>query len=146
MSSLIWNVIGCCDRCYHGFTGSIIAWGKLQGESGKPTFPASAIINAILAYSDRIDCDDLHLWKHIPVLDDYSILSYPRNFVDCSRSAGRYASDCLNAEFLFGWAAAGIGFTLQNRCWLSPSIGRTSGAIMSLHHNVKAWTGRSVSF
>ncbi len=117
------------------FTGSVIAWGKLQGKiSGKPvTFKGQHILNAALGLSliglVAMLCltqDPLLFWL-IAVI---SLLLGVLLIIPIGGADMPVIVSMLNSYS--GWAAAGIGFTLHNNLLIiTGALVGASGAILS---------------
>lgn len=117
------------------FTGSIIAWGKLQGViSGKPvTFPKQHFLNALLGltlvalvvllcFTESTNI----FWTLIIVSAILGILM----IIPIGGADMPVIVSMLNSYS--GWAAAGIGFTLQNNLLIiTGALVGASGAILS---------------
>lgn len=117
------------------FTGSIIAWGKLQGViSGKPvTFPLQHPVNAglglllialivLLCLSESA----MVFWLVVAVALALGILM----IIPIGGADMPVIVSMLNSYS--GWAAAGIGFTLQNNLLIiTGALVGSSGAILS---------------
>lgn len=117
------------------FTGSIIAWGKLQGViSGKPvTFKGQHIVNALLGLAVItlvvLLCvsESTVLFWGIVVL---SLVLGVALIVPIGGADMPVIVSMLNSYS--GWAAAGIGFTLQNPLLIiTGALVGASGAILS---------------
>ena len=117
------------------FTGSIIAWGKLQGKiSGKPlTFKGQHALNAILGLAMLVMiilfCTTqaaFFFWAIIIIALMLGVLLImPIGGADMP-----VIVSMLNSYS--GWAAAGIGFTLQNNLLIvTGALVGASGAILS---------------
>ncbi len=117
------------------FTGSIIAWGKLQGViSGKPvTFPMQHTINAglgillvILVVALCATESAVLFWAVVAVALALGILM----IIPIGGADMPVIVSMLNSYS--GWAAAGIGFTLQNNLLIiTGALVGSSGAILS---------------
>lgn len=117
------------------FTGSIIAWGKLQGTiSGKPiTFPQQHTLNAalggLLIFLIFMLCtteSSLFFWAIILLAFALGILM----IIPIGGADMPVIVSMLNSYS--GWAAAGIGFTLQNDLLIiTGALVGSSGAILS---------------
>jgi NAD(P) transhydrogenase subunit beta len=117
------------------FTGSIIAWGKLQGViTGKPvTFPKQHLLNAILGITVIVLIALLCMtestnifWMLIGVSALLGILM----IIPIGGADMPVIVSMLNSYS--GWAAAGIGFTLQNNLLIiTGALVGSSGAILS---------------
>ena len=117
------------------FTGSIIAWGKLQGTiSGKPvTFPAQHAINlglgGLLFFLILMLCTTqapFFFWAVILLAFLLGILI----IVPIGGADMPVIVSMLNSYS--GWAAAGIGFTLHNNLLIiTGALVGSSGAILS---------------
>ena len=117
------------------FTGSVIAWGKLQGKiSGKPvTFPMQHLINAalggaLIALIILLTLSESTLLFGLVVLAALALgvlIIIPIGGADMP-----VIVSMLNSYA--GWAAAGIGFTLQNDLLIiTGALVGSSGAILS---------------
>jgi NAD(P) transhydrogenase subunit beta len=117
------------------FTGSIIAWGKLQGTiSGKPvTFPGQHILNALLGLglialiaALCITQNPVFFWGIAGV----SLLLGILLIIPIGGADMPVIVSMLNSYS--GWAAAGIGFTLHNNLLIiTGALVGASGAILS---------------
>lgn len=117
------------------FTGSIIAWGKLQGViTGKPVvFPFQHALNALLGIGlvalIVILCmgeDSMIFWALIGLAALLGILM----IIPIGGADMPVIVSMLNSYS--GWAAAGIGFTLQNNLLIiTGALVGASGAILS---------------
>lgn len=117
------------------FTGSIIAWGKLQGViSGKPlTFAGQHMFNACLGIALVIlialicmNESTLAFWAIIAI----SLVLGVTLIVPIGGADMPVIVSMLNSYS--GWAAAGIGFTLQNPLLIiTGALVGASGAILS---------------
>lgn len=117
------------------FTGSIIAWGKLQGViSGKPVqFPMQHMVNAglgiLLVVLIVLLClteSAMIFWLAIAVALALGILM----IIPIGGADMPVIVSMLNSYS--GWAAAGIGFTLQNNLLIiTGALVGSSGAILS---------------
>jgi NAD(P) transhydrogenase subunit beta len=117
------------------FTGSLIAWGKLQGViSGKPiSFSGQHIINAGLGLAVVLLIALLCLTESTPVfwgIIFISLLLGVLLIVPIGGADMPVIVSMLNSYS--GWAAAGIGFTLQNPLLIiTGALVGASGAILS---------------
>lgn len=117
------------------FTGSIIAWGKLQGViSGKPVvFKGQHFLNAILGLSLAgliillcMTQNAMLFWMIVGV----SLLLGVLMIIPIGGADMPVIVSMLNSYS--GWAAAGIGFTLQNNLLIIVgALVGASGAILS---------------
>jgi NAD(P) transhydrogenase subunit beta len=117
------------------FTGSIIAWGKLQGTvSGKPvTFKGQHILNALLGLplialviALCVTQNPLFFWAIAAV----SFLLGVLLIIPIGGADMPVIVSMLNSYS--GWAAAGIGFTLHNNLLIiTGALVGASGAILS---------------
>ncbi len=117
------------------FTGSIIAWGKLQGTiSGKPvTFTGQHFLNAALGGLVLLliillcaTNSAFFLWALVLVAFALGVLM----IVPIGGADMPVIVSMLNSYS--GWAAAGIGFTLQNNLLIvTGALVGASGAILS---------------
>ena len=117
------------------FTGSIIAWGKLQGTiSGKPvTFPLQHPLNAalgcLLVFLILVLClsnASFFFWAIILLSFALGILM----IIPIGGADMPVIVSMLNSYS--GWAAAGIGFTLHNNLLIiTGALVGASGAILS---------------
>ncbi len=117
------------------FTGSIIAWGKLQGTiSGKPvTFPAQHAINlglfGLLVFLILMLCTTqapFFFWAVIGLAFLLGVLI----IIPIGGADMPVIVSMLNSYS--GWAAAGIGFTLHNNLLIiTGALVGSSGAILS---------------
>lgn len=117
------------------FTGSIIAWGKLQGSiSGKPvTFagqhPLNALIGILLVTLVFLLCttnSDFYFWSVVLVALALGVLM----IIPIGGADMPVIVSMLNSYS--GWAAAGIGFTLENYLLIvTGALVGASGAILS---------------
>ncbi len=117
------------------FTGSIIAWGKLQGViSGKPvTFPKQHLLNAALGLGMAFLIFMLittqsatFFWALVIIAALLGILM----IIPIGGADMPVIVSMLNSYS--GWAAAGIGFTLQNNLLIiTGALVGASGAILS---------------
>lgn len=117
------------------FTGSIIAWGKLQGTiSGKPiTFPQQHTLNAalggLLVFLIFMLCttqSSLFFWAVVLLAFALGILM----IIPIGGADMPVIVSMLNSYS--GWAAAGIGFTLHNNLLIiTGALVGSSGAILS---------------
>ena len=117
------------------FTGSVIAWGKLQGViSGKPvTFPKQHLLNAILGIGLLalivMLCSTENptiFWALVGLAALLGILM----IIPIGGADMPVIVSMLNSYS--GWAAAGIGFTLQNNLLIiTGALVGASGAILS---------------
>lgn len=117
------------------FTGSIIAWGKLQGTiSGKPvTFKGQHMLNAILGGLLVFLIIMLCLTESTFIFWSIVLLSFALGVLMIIPIGGAdmpVIVSMLNSYS--GWAAAGIGFTLQNNLLIIVgALVGSSGAILS---------------
>lgn len=117
------------------FTGSIIAWGKLQGTiSGKPvTFPMqhpiNAALGALLVFLIVVLCmtnASFFFWAIILLAFALGVLM----IIPIGGADMPVIVSMLNSYS--GWAAAGIGFTLHNNLLIiTGALVGASGAILS---------------
>jgi NAD(P) transhydrogenase subunit beta len=117
------------------FTGSIIAWGKLQGKiSGKPvTFKGQHFVNALLGLLLIglivylcISQNPIAFWAIAAV----SLLLGVLMIIPIGGADMPVIVSMLNSYS--GWAAAGIGFTLHNNLLIiTGALVGASGAILS---------------
>ncbi len=117
------------------FTGSIIAWGKLQGTiSGKPiTFPQQHTFNAalggLLIFLIFMLCTteaSFFFWTVVLLAFALGVLM----IIPIGGADMPVIVSMLNSYS--GWAAAGIGFTLQNDLLIiTGALVGSSGAILS---------------
>ncbi len=117
------------------FTGSLIAWGKLQGTiSGKPvTFPGQHMLNAglgaLLVFLIFLLCvtgGAFYFWCIILVALALGVLM----IIPIGGADMPVIVSMLNSYS--GWAAAGIGFTLHNNLLIiTGALVGASGAILS---------------
>lgn len=117
------------------FTGSVIAWGKLQGTiSGKPvTFPNQHALNlglaALLVFLILMLCvteASFFFWAVILLALLLGVLM----IIPIGGADMPVIVSMLNSYS--GWAAAGIGFTLQNNLLIiTGALVGSSGAILS---------------
>ncbi len=117
------------------FTGSIIAWGKLQGTfSGKPlTFNGQHMLNAILGlglflmiFLFCVTQNPFFFWVSIILALLLGVLL----IIPIGGADMPVIVSMLNSYS--GWAAAGIGFTLQNNLLIiTGALVGASGAILS---------------
>lgn len=117
------------------FTGSIIAWGKLQGViSGKPlSFPGQHFVNAGLGLAVVLLVFLLCLTESTSVFWAIIFISFLLGVLLIVPIGGAdmpVIVSMLNSYS--GWAAAGIGFTLQNPLLIiTGALVGASGAILS---------------
>jgi NAD(P) transhydrogenase subunit beta len=117
------------------FTGSVIAWGKLQGViSGKPlTFPAQHAVNAGLGVGLIVLIVFLCMSQFVPLFYLIILLALILGVTLIIPIGGAdmpVIVSMLNSYS--GWAAAGIGFTLQNNLLIvTGALVGASGAILS---------------
>lgn len=117
------------------FTGSIIAWGKLQGViAGKPiTFTGQHAVNAGLGAALIVLVVFLCLTQYVPLFYLIILLSLILGIAIIIPIGGAdmpVIVSMLNSYS--GWAAAGIGFTLQNNLLIvTGALVGASGAILS---------------
>ncbi|MBI4030234.1 MAG: NAD(P)(+) transhydrogenase (Re/Si-specific) subunit beta [Proteobacteria bacterium] len=117
------------------FTGSIIAWGKLQGViTGKPvTFPGQHMLNAALGLGLLALIVMLCMTESVPVFWGIVALSFLLGVLIIIPIGGAdmpVIVSMLNSYS--GWAAAGIGFTLHNNLLIiTGALVGSSGAILS---------------
>lgn len=117
------------------FTGSIIAWGKLQGViSGKPvTFPKQHMLNAVLGLTLVALIVMLCFTESTNIFWTLIIVSAILGILMIIPIGGAdmpVIVSMLNSYS--GWAAAGIGFTLQNNLLIiTGALVGASGAILS---------------
>lgn len=117
------------------FTGSIIAWGKLQGViSGKPlSFPGQHFVNAGLGLAVVLLVFLLCLTESTSVFWAVIFISFLLGVLLIVPIGGAdmpVIVSMLNSYS--GWAAAGIGFTLQNPLLIiTGALVGASGAILS---------------
>lgn len=117
------------------FTGSIIAWGKLQGViSGKPvTFPKQHLLNAslglgllVLLFMLIATQSAVFFWGIVIIAALLGVLM----IIPIGGADMPVIVSMLNSYS--GWAAAGIGFTLQNNLLIiTGALVGASGAILS---------------
>lgn len=117
------------------FTGSIIAWGKLQGTiSGKPVvFGGQHALNALLAvlliFLVTMLCttnNGFYLWAVVLLAFALGVLM----IIPIGGADMPVIVSMLNSYS--GWAAAGIGFTLENYLLIiTGALVGASGAILS---------------
>ena len=117
------------------FTGSVIAWGKLQGTiSGKPVvFAGQHALNALLAvlliFLVSMLCttnSGFYLWAVVLVAFALGVLM----IIPIGGADMPVIVSMLNSYS--GWAAAGIGFTLENYLLIiTGALVGASGAILS---------------
>ena len=117
------------------FTGSIIAWGKLQGViSGKPvTFAGQHLLNAGLGLGLLILIGLLCATESAPIFWMIVLMSFLIGILLIIPIGGAdmpVIVSMLNSYS--GWAAAGIGFTLHNPLLIiTGALVGASGAILS---------------
>lgn len=117
------------------FTGSLIAWGKLQGViSGKPlSFPGQHFVNAGLGLAVILLVALLCLTESTSVFWAIIFISFLLGVLLIVPIGGAdmpVIVSMLNSYS--GWAAAGIGFTLQNPLLIiTGALVGASGAILS---------------
>ena len=117
------------------FTGSIIAFLKLQGlMSGSPiTFPGQHYLNALIGASILFLITYLILNQSTQIFWTLIILSFLIGFLIIIPIGGAdmpVVISMLNSYS--GWAAAGIGFTLENTALIiTGALVGSSGAILS---------------
>lgn len=117
------------------FTGSLIAFGKLQGIlSGKPlTFPMQHQINAALGIATVLGIILFTLTGSVSVFYAITAISFLLGFLLILPIGGAdmpVVVSMLNSYS--GWAAAGIGFTLTNNLLIiTGALVGASGAILS---------------
>ncbi len=134
LSSLIEMALGVAIGAVT-FTGSIIAWGKLQGViSGKPvTFAGQHFVNAALGLGLVALIALLCITESTPVFWMIVLLSLMLGILLIIPIGGAdmpVIVSMLNSYS--GWAAAGIGFTLQNPLLIiTGALVGASGAILS---------------
>ncbi len=134
LSSLIEMALGVAIGAVT-FTGSIIAWGKLQGViSGKPvTFAGQHFVNAALGLALVALIALLCVTESTPVFWMIVLLSLFLGILLIIPIGGAdmpVIVSMLNSSS--GWAAAGIGFTLQNPLLIiTGALVGASGAILS---------------
>ncbi len=134
LSSLIEMALGVAIGAVT-FTGSIIAWGKLQGViSGKPvTFAGQHFVNAALGLALVALIALLCVTESTPVFWMIVLLSLFLGILLIIPIGGAdmpVIVSMLNSYS--GWAAAGIGFTLQNPLLIiTGALVGASGAILS---------------
>lgn len=117
------------------FTGSIVAWGKLQGTfSGKPvTFEGqhkvNAILGAVLLLLVFLLCltgSSFYFWMIVIIALGLGVLM----IIPIGGADMPVIVSMLNSYS--GWAAAGIGFTLHNNLLIvTGALVGASGAILS---------------
>ena len=117
------------------FTGSIIAWGKLQGViPGKPIiFTGQHMVNAGLAIAVILLIGFLCVTQYVPLFYLIILLALVLGISIIIPIGGAdmpVIVSMLNSYS--GWAAAGIGFTLQNNLLIvTGALVGASGAILS---------------
>lgn len=117
------------------FTGSIIAFGKLQGLiSGKPvTFPLQHALNALLGISILVLIVLLVMQQSVSIVIALAAVSLLLGILLIIPIGGAdmpVVISMLNSYS--GWAACGIGFTLQNPLLIiTGALVGASGAILS---------------
>src|SRR6266851_1723321 len=117
------------------FTGSIIAFGKLQGLiTGKPlVFPGQHILNALLGVLLVVVTVLFDLVQSAPAFWAVVVLSLVLGFLLFLPIGGAdmpVVISMLNSYS--GWAACGIGFTLSNSLLIiTGALVGSSGAILS---------------
>jgi NAD(P) transhydrogenase subunit beta len=117
------------------FTGSIIAWGKLQGTiSGKPvTFKGQHKLNALLGFTLLVLLVVLLATQSAAVFYLIIIIALALGILMIIPIGGAdmpVIVSMLNSYS--GWAAAGIGFTLHNNLLIvTGALVGSSGAILS---------------
>lgn len=117
------------------FSGSIIAFGKLQGLiSGKPvTFPMQHFVNALLGVAMVVLIVMLCLDQNPQYFWALTAIAFLLGFLLIIPIGGAdmpVVISMLNSYS--GWAAAGIGFTLQNHLLIiTGALVGSSGAILS---------------
>lgn len=117
------------------FSGSLIAFGKLQGlVSGKPvTFPLQHKINALMAAAIFITLITFAVTQSVNAFWLLAALSLVIGFLLIIPIGGAdmpVVVSMLNSYS--GWAACGIGFTLQNNLLIvTGALVGASGAILS---------------
>ncbi|MEM6811124.1 MAG: NAD(P)(+) transhydrogenase (Re/Si-specific) subunit beta [Pseudomonadota bacterium] len=134
ISSLIEMSIGAAIGAIT-FTGSVIAWGKLQGAvTGKPILlPFRHFINLSLAFiliglvtMLCITQDEMYFWSVVGLAFLFGILI----IIPIGGADMPVIVSMLNSYS--GWAAVGIGFTLQNNLLIvTGALVGASGAILS---------------
>ena len=117
------------------FTGSIIAWGKLQGViTGKPvTFPGQHLLNAALGLGLLALIVMLCVGESTAIFWGIVALAFLLGILIIIPIGGAdmpVIVSMLNSYS--GWAAAGIGFTLHNNLLIiTGALVGSSGAILS---------------
>lgn len=117
------------------FTGSIIAWGKLQGViTGKPvTFPKQHFLNACIGLAIFFMIAMLCISESTTIFWALIVLAAILGILMIIPIGGAdmpVIVSMLNSYS--GWAAAGIGFTLQNNLLIiTGALVGASGAILS---------------
>ncbi len=117
------------------FTGSLIAFGKLQGiVTGKPvSFPSQHLINATIAGGLVLLIVLLCITQSTTILWTLILVSFLLGILIIIPIGGAdmpVIVSMLNSYS--GWAAAGIGFTLQNNLLIiTGALVGASGAILS---------------
>ncbi len=117
------------------FTGSIIAFGKLQGLiSGKPlVFPKQHQLNALIALAIVVLLISFMSTESVPLFWLLTFASFALGFLLILPIGGAdmpVVISMLNSYS--GWAAAGIGFTMHNNLLIiTGALVGASGAILS---------------